>query len=392
MTGTQRFAGVTVTPTSALQCSAWHRGITLLANTTAMLPLTVRKRQGSRELMDAHPLARLLRRPDPAMPRFTWYQTLMGHVLTHGNAYAEIRWNQAGTAVAALSLMDPQDTYPEWDGDKKVYRSRCDPAKRWTASQIFHVPGFGFDGLAGIPALEAARRAISLDLGAEEYGANWFGAGGRPSGVLKHPGEMTPEAAERLKKDWATVHSPGSHVPALLQEGMDFAPFENDPSKAQAIETRRWQVLVVARFLGVPPHMLYAAEGTPFSTVSQMSREFLTFSMSPWLTIIEEEADGKLFTDADRQLYEMAFDESYLLRCDAQTQSQIDNADLNGGIRTVAEVRRDRGLPELPGTNKLRVPLNYGTLNDDGTITNNGLGNVATPQPQKGTDNGTQNQ
>lgn len=336
-----------------------------------------------RERVKSHQAARVLARPDAAMTRYTWFQTLMVHVLTHGNAYAEIRKNYAGNGVAAMSLMDPTDTYPEWDGDKKIYRSRSNPAKKWTSEQIFHVPGFGFDGLAGISAYEAARRAISLDLGAEEYGANWFGAGGRPSGVLQHPGSMEQTSAERVIADWERIHSAGSHRIALLQEDMKFEPFDNDPSKAQAIETRRWQVLVVARFLGIPPHMLYSDIGAPRATIAQNSREFLTFSLAPWITLIEEEAELKLLTEPEREIYEVEFDESGLLRCDVETQSKIDQTDLNAGVISVAEVRQSRGLPAKPGTDKLRVPLNYGTLNDDGTITNNGLGNVAQPLAEK---------
>lgn len=370
-------SGTFVNATTAMNCSAWWSGIRLLSDTTALLPcsLFLISDQETKPAR-AHPVTRLLRRPSTVMTRFTFFQTLMNHVLSHGNAFAEILRNKASLAPAELSLMDPDDIMPGWskDGARKVYKSR-QSGEVWDQADIFHVPGLGYDGLSGYNVVEFAKQAIGLDLAAEQYGAAWFGSGGRPSGHLKYPGKLEPDEADRVRATWKQRHAPGSHELALLQEGLDFVPHDNDPSKAQPIEIRRMQLAVVARFLRVPPHMLYDLDRATFSNIDQMGQEYLTFSLSPWLTLIEEEIVWKLLSEKDQEKYIARFDEAALLRGDTLKRAQRDVLDVNAGIRTVAEVRRDRGDPFIEGTEVLRAPLNYGALAPDGTIINNGTAN-----------------
>jgi phage portal protein BeeE len=192
------------------------------------------------------------------MTRFTFFQTLMNHVLSRGNAFAEILRNNGSLKPAELALMDPDDTMPGWsaDGKRKVYKSRR-TEQTWDQADIFHIPGLGYDGLSGYNVVDFAKQAIGLDLAAEQYGAAWFGAGGRPSGHLKYPGKLDPDQADNVRTTW----------------------------------------------------------------------------------------------------------------------KQRDVLDVNAGLRTVAEIRRDRGDAFIEGTEQLRVPLNYGALAPDGSVTNNGTGN-----------------
>ena len=374
-------AGIAVNPTSALGCSAWWSGIRLLSESTALLPCSLDEIDGNeRKPAPGHPVSVLLAKPCGSMTRFTFFQTLMNHVLSRGNAYAEIIPGGNGYPIA-LELLDPDDIMPGWVESsvdrqyRKVYQSRSE-GEVWDQSQILHVPGLGFDGLAGFPVWEFARHSIALDLAAENYGASWFGSGGRPSGWLKYPGKLSPEAADNVRRTWREKHSAGSHEVALLTEGLEFMPHENDPTKAQAVEIRRFASIVVARFLRVPPHMLYEMSAAPtVNGLDQLSREYLMYSLSPWLTLIEEEVQDKLLRAKDRGRYLARFDERPLLRTDGLQRSQIDQLDVNSGFRTLAEIRRDRGLPFIPGTERLRVPLNYGTLREDGTVDNNGNGN-----------------
>ncbi len=373
-------AGVYVNPQSALNCSPWWSGIRLISESVALMPAGVEaKTEHGRVEVHDHPAAVLLGKPSPAITRFTFFQTLMNHVLSRGNGYAEIIFQVGTNRPVELCLLDPDDIAVYWRQEGNGYRKTYVSMKSrhsWDQSEIFHIPGLGYDGLAGYPVWEFARQSIALDLAAETYGARWFGDGGRPAGVLKYPGKLTEEEADRIRASWAARHSPGSHTPALLQEGMDFSAFENDPSKAQSVEIRKMQVAVVARFLRIPPHLLYEMDGSPtVSGLDQMSREFLMFTLSPWLTLLEEEAQDKLLLPSEQRKVFVAIDESALLRVDGLSRAQMDQMDLNAGICTRAEIRSRRGLPFIPGTDTLQVPLNYGILRPDGTVDNNGIDN-----------------
>jgi len=47
----------------------------------------------------------------------------------------------------------------------------------YTEDEIFHLPGFGYDGTSGLSPITIARQGIGLALSSEEYAARLFGSG-----------------------------------------------------------------------------------------------------------------------------------------------------------------------------------------------------------------------
>lgn len=54
------------------------------------------------------------------------------------------------------------------------------------SSDVLHIPGLGFDGLAGYSPIAMAKNAIGLAMATEEYGAKFFANRAAPGGVLEH--------------------------------------------------------------------------------------------------------------------------------------------------------------------------------------------------------------
>jgi len=73
-------------------------------------------------------------------------------------------------------------------------------------SEIFHIPGFGFDGLVCLSPIGLMRQAVGLSIAAESYGAGFFGNSANPAGVLQHPGKLSDEAHQRLRRSWEERH------------------------------------------------------------------------------------------------------------------------------------------------------------------------------------------
>lgn len=86
-------SGKAVNERSAMQMTAVYACVRVLSEAVAGLPLHVYryKEDGSREKALKHPLYRLLHdEPNPEMSSFNFRETLMGHLLLYGNAYAQI--------------------------------------------------------------------------------------------------------------------------------------------------------------------------------------------------------------------------------------------------------------------------------------------------------------
>ena len=86
-------SGKPVNERTALQTTAVYSCVRILSEAVAGLPLHVYRygENGSKVKALDHPLYRLLHdEPNPEMASFNFRETLMGHLLLYGNAYAQI--------------------------------------------------------------------------------------------------------------------------------------------------------------------------------------------------------------------------------------------------------------------------------------------------------------
>ena len=95
-------AGKNVNEHSAMQMTAVYSCVRILSEAVAGLPLHVYRYtdEGGKEKALDHPLYRILHdEPNPEMTSFSLRETLMGHLLLWGNAYAQIIRNGKGEVV-----------------------------------------------------------------------------------------------------------------------------------------------------------------------------------------------------------------------------------------------------------------------------------------------------
>ena len=85
---------------------------------------------------------------------------------------------------------------------------------------------------------------------------------------------------------------------AVLEEGMTFQPVALSNKDSQWLESRQVTVLDVARIFGVPPALLGHLEKASYSSQEAQNLEFLTHSLRPWLTRIEQAIGKILLADA----------------------------------------------------------------------------------------------
>ena len=85
-------SGKVVTERNAFQLTTVYACVRILAETIASLPLhTYKITPEGREKATDHPLYHILHdEPNPDMTSFVFRETLMGHLLVWGNAYAQI--------------------------------------------------------------------------------------------------------------------------------------------------------------------------------------------------------------------------------------------------------------------------------------------------------------
>ena len=106
-------SGKPVNERTAMQMTAVYSCVRILSEAVAGLPLHVYRytEKGSKEKAFNHPLYHLLHdEPNPEMTSFNFRETLMGHLLLYGNAYAQIIRNGRGEVIGLYPLMPSKMT------------------------------------------------------------------------------------------------------------------------------------------------------------------------------------------------------------------------------------------------------------------------------------------
>ena len=353
-------AGKNVNERSAMQITAVHACVRVISEAIASLPLHLYRYtdEGNKVKAIDHPLYFLLHdEPNPEMTSFVFRETLMTHLLLWGNAYAQIIRNGKGEVVALYPLM-PNRMKVERDENGQLYYeyTKSDDDRNVTKDStyilnprdVLHIPGLGFDGLVGHSPIAMAKNAIGLALATEEFGSKFFANGATPSGILEHPG--TIKDPQKVRDAWMSQFggSRNSGKVAVLEEGMKYTPISIAPSEAQFLETRRFQLDEIARIFRVPPHMIGDLEKSSFSNIENMSREFVTYTLDPWVIRIESSVAKALFNKDEKHQYFFKFNVDGLLRGDYSSRMAGYAAGIQNGFMSVNDVRRLENMDLVP--------------------------------------------
>ena len=366
-------AGKSVNERSAMQMTAVYSCVRILAEAVAGLPLHLYQYtdgNGKKRAAD-HPLYWLLHdEPNPEMSSFVFRETLMTHLLLWGNAYAQIIRNGKGEVLALYPLM-PNRMQVDRDENGKLYYKysrQGDEAIKGSEtvvlkpSDVLHIPGLGFDGLVGYSPIAMAKNAIGLAIAAEEYGSKFYANGAAPSGVLEHPGTLKDPA--KIRESWNSAFGGSANAGkvAVLEEGLKYSPISINPSEAQFLETRKFQINEIARIFRVPPHMVGDLDRSTFSNIENMSLEFVQYTLRPWLVRWEQSIARRLFTDEEKKKYFAKFNVDGLLRGDYQSRMNGYAVGIQNGFMSPNDVRSLEDMDLIPDEEGGNLYLTNGSL------------------------------
>lgn len=351
--GLPAVTGKTVNASTALQMSAVYACVRLLSGTIASLPLHLYRRlERGKERATEHPSYPVFHGiANPEQTSYKFRQMMMAYVLLWGKAPAEIVRNGAGFVKELWPIHPSRVRAGRNARNELVYQVTLPDGtyKNLRADRILYITALDEKSV-----ITLAKETIGLAMAAEEYGARFFANDSRPGGVLEHPGNLSDEAQARLRSNWE-VNAMGltnAHRVQILEEGMKWQAMGIPPEDAQFLQTREFQVTEIARWFGVPPHMIADVnKSTSWGTgIEQQGIGFVTYSLREWLVLWEQEISKTCFTEAERKRYFVEFLVDGLLRGDIQSRYQAysigrQNGWLNGNeIRELENMNAADGL------------------------------------------------
>lgn len=373
--GRQNRTGTRVTPELALRHIPVYAAVNRLATDVAVLPLNVFRRRagGGRDTLDKHPAARILNlTPDDERPAMRFRQALIGHVLTcDRGGFAEIEWTKDGQ-LGALHLLDPRTTRPDWTPQSKKLHYRIDGGRTLPPYKVLHIAGLGFNGLEQYGPIGLGSSGIGLGMEAEHFGSSFFGNAARPSGAIKHPGQLSEAARKRLRETWEFRQGGVENVgrTAVLDEGMEWQPFTIPPQEGQYDETRRYQRTEVAALFSMPPHKIGDFSEAHLANIEASNLDYLMTALVGWMKAFEAECNLKLFRrdEQDSGCY-IKHNANALLRGNVKDRGTFYQLGINNGWFTVNDVLEWEDLNPIPadqGGDYRFVPMNLGRLDQAG--------------------------
>lgn len=344
--GTASGSGITVTPDRAMQCATAYSCGRVLAEGVAQLPIKLYERlERGKQPANAHPLYALLHdAPNEFQTAFEWWESCMWQLVFRGNAYG--LKNIIRGQLQELLPLHPDRVKPHLSNGYAVnYTIRNDNGEERTvpAAQVFHIRGLTLDSVTGLSIINYAREAIGLALATEQHGGSLFANGARPSGILSSDGVITAEQAKVYRESWQQAHGAGranENGTAVLGGALKWTPVSITNEDAQFLETRKYQRSEIAGLFRVPGHMINddsRAQG--WSTLEAKNRDFLTYTLMPWMRRIEQAISRDLILPHDRQRYFAEFAIEGFLRADSAGRATFYRTMREIGALSANEIR-----------------------------------------------------
>ena len=350
---TSTSAGESVTADKALQCAAVYACVRIISETIAMLSWHVFNLTNEGKSIDtSHPADWIMHREfNSETNAFTGRETMQAWALLHGNGYAEIERTRAGDPIA-LHLLHPDRVKVKRNRETRALEYEIydpDPLKAMIGKpqallppdRVFHLRGLGSDGITGYSVIALARESMGLSLATEKFGAEYFGNGLQMHGMLKHPGELSPEARKNIRESFEHEHGGNNKFkPGLLEEGMDWVSTSVPAEDAQFLQTRTFQVQEIARWFRMPPHKIADLSRATFSNIEAQNIQFASETITPWAVRWESEANCKLVgkDKSDQRQRFTKLNVKSLMRGDSTQQANLWRTMLDLGVYSINDI------------------------------------------------------
>lgn len=349
-------SGQFVDANSAESISAVFACVQALSESTATLPLHVfnRSDDGTRERADDHPLARVLRQPNDYQSGLQFRESMTAAVLLHGNAYARIERDRSGELTALHPMKSGSVTVVRLASGRYAYDYTDEDGKvsRLLDHEVFHLADRTEPGsIVGRSRISIARDQLGLALAQREHGSAVFRNGAFPSGVLTGPADksFSEEQMAKISDSWnRRISGTGNagKTPLLLW-GIQYQALSPNLEELQWIASQQFSVTEVCRIFRVPPILVQTLEQASYNNVTELSQQFIRYSLARWIAMWESEIQRQLLGPIARKRYHAEHSVEGLLRGNPEARADFYGKAIKDGWMTVDEVRKLENLPAL---------------------------------------------
>lgn len=352
---------------SALSLSAIWCAIELISNSIALMPIDVKRKDkstGNNENDKEHYLNNVFN--NGMMTRFMLMKMMMVDLLCYGNGYCYIERNDK--KIISLRYLEATSVSVQYDPQTNTLFYLCPliNSKPIQPENMLHIYKNSKNGYEGFSILHVAKHAIELAKATENAASDYYNKGLNIQGIIHGKSPMNKIQAEQAANSINQNLTGSQTYYKFLPFDLGFEPISQTAKDAQLIDTRTFNIQEIARYFGISPILLYDLTHGNYNSVEAANLQFLTQTLIPYITIIENEFNKKLISE--RNVY-IDLDERELLRTDMNTSAEYYTKLVSGGIISVNEARVNLGFNKVEGGDELNIA--YTDISQN-SITSNG--------------------
>lgn len=366
---------------TAMTQSAFWACVRLLTETVSAMPIVCYERDiesGVKKVTTNNDLWRLLNyQPNRYQTKTEFFESLMLNLTVWGNSYVVME--RAGKRIVSLQVYPSSQVEPRLLADGSMVYQYSTPdgsIKVFSQESIWHIKLFG-NGLMGLSPLGYAGNALGLSKNLSDRQNKLAANGGKTNGILTVDKALKPEQKEAIRKSFAGLQEGNADTLFILEADFKYQQSSLSPSDMQLLESRRFSIEDIARFMGVPSVLINdtAASTTWGSGIEQINQGFYKLNLKPYLERIESSIKRHLMDKKDWDSVDIEFNFDSLLRADKVTRLEAQSKAVNAGILTPNEARAEEGLKPQVGGDKIYLNgslVPAGTTQRQTQVLNNG--------------------
>lgn len=363
--------GFTTSPT----VSAWYRGVELRANAMAQLRMEFQQRDkvgGNFVQYERGEQARRLNYLLQVRPNDYENAAQMARRkeilrIMRGNAYIYIE-RDSFDEIKALHLCT-DGSYNELDDTYNITYSPRSITRTVPASEVIHLRNTFTtpDGMKGISTLSYADRALDINATNDKQALEVAGKGGRLKLLLTQAkekfqaigGKFNQDQMEKRKQQLQEDLYKGDV--GVIPFGTEVQQYSMSAADMQILESRKFGVAEIGRFLGLNPQLLGDITNSNYKTAEFISLE-LYRTLAPSIHEEEMEWNGKVLGAKLYGVQRFHLCEKPLFRLDLAAQAQWNKNRLETGVATVNELRAENDMPTVENGDMVMLSANLKTI------------------------------
>lgn len=302
-------------------------------------------------------------RPNPVQNGYLFKFVVYANALLTGHGYIEVIRDD-NFVPTQLYFRKTSTVERKTDANNAIYYEvelNNNNKKKVDFYDMIDIKFYSLDGFKGLSLMETLAQTMHTDNYGKAFLSNFLKNGTHAGGILKMKGVLNNKAArDKAKKDFEESFSGSKKAGSVLvlDESMTYDQLEVDTSILKLIQDNKASTREIAGVFGIPLHK-FGIETTNMS-ITDANLDYLS-TLAPYIKSTCAALDFYFNDPEDDGIKRFKFDTTALKVIDEETQANIDSVYIDKAIKTLDEVRAEKGLPPLPNGlgSKHRVDLNH---------------------------------